>query len=224
MKAVIFDMDGVLVDNLGYNTVAFNELLFKYGVHLDEAYRKKTRGRSLRDQIQMWREDFGIKGEIDPLDFSKKALAIQLKLAEENIKPDEDLQKLISELKKNKIKLGVATSSTTDRAEILLDLVEVRDKLDVLVTSEDVEKHKPNPEIFLKAAEKLGVNPDECVVFEDALNGIQAANAAGMKSIAFLTKYATKEDFEGLVDFTIKNFSEIDVSKLKSLFENEYVN
>ncbi|MFH1802970.1 MAG: HAD family phosphatase [archaeon] len=218
MKAAIFDMDGVLVDNLGYNTIAFNELLSKYGIHLDAAYRKKTRGRSLRDQIQMWKEDFGIMEEIDPLDFSKRAFAIQLRLAKENIKPDEDLQRLIGELKENKIKLAVATSSTTDRAKTLLDLVEVRDKLDVLVTSEDVEKHKPNPDIFLKAAEELGVDPVDCIVFEDALNGIQAANAAGMKSIALLTEHTTKEDFEGLVDLVIRSFSEINVSKLKSLF------
>jgi len=220
MKAVVFDMDSVLVNTTGYNTIAYNKLLSKYGVKLDGEHRKKTVGMSLRDKLEMWKEDFGIKEEIDSLDFSKKAFAIQLELANKGIKPDKSVQDLIKSLKGESVKIAVATSSTTDRAKTLLDLVGVRDKLDVLVTSEDVQKHKPNPEIFLRAAREMGVDPTDCVVFEDALNGIQAANAAGMKSVAVLTEYFTKEDFENLADLIIEDFSEIDLAKLKSLFES----
>jgi len=76
----------------------------------------------------------------------------------------------------------VATSSSRRRAKIMLDLLGVSPLLDAFITCEDVEKSKPDPAIFLKAAETLGIQPQDCIVVEDAVNGIQAAQAGGMKS------------------------------------------
>jgi beta-phosphoglucomutase len=218
IKVVIFDMDGVLVDTPKYVTIAFNQLLEKYGAHMDPEYRKKTIGRSLRDQIEMWRKDFNIKEEIDPIKFSKEAFAIELGLMKEKIKPDEYLLDLIRKLKDNNIKIAVATSSTKDRAIELLKLVDFFDKIDSLITAEDVNLHKPHPEIFIKTAEELGIEPENCIVIEDAVNGVQAANAAKMKSIAYLTPYHGIEEFKDIADMTIEDFSELDYEKIVGLF------
>jgi beta-phosphoglucomutase len=216
-KALIFDMDGVLVNNTKYVTIAFNQLLEKYGVHMSPKYRKKTTGRSLRDQIEMWKKDFNIKEDIDPIEFSKNAFAIELKLMREETRPNEYLLNLIKKLKENNIKIAVATSSTKDRAVELLKSIEFFDKIDTLITAEDVSLHKPNPEMFLKVAKELDVEPESCIVIEDAVNGIQAANAAKMKSIAFLTLYHSKEEFENIADLIINDFSELDFEKITGL-------
>jgi len=217
-KAVIFDMDGVLVDTPKYVTIALNQLLEKYGAKMTTEYRKKTIGRSIRDQIETWKKDFKIIEEIDPLEFSKKAFLIELNLMKKKIKPNEYLLNLIKKLKDNNIKIAVATSSTKDRAIQLLKLVDFFDKIDALVTAEDVELHKPNPEIFLKTAEELGVEPENCIVIEDAVNGIQASNSAGMKSIAYITEYYSKEEFENIANLIISDFSELDFEKIIDLF------
>lgn len=218
VNAVIFDMDGVLVDTTNYITISFNKLLEKYGAYMNPEYRKKTIGRSLRDQIEMWKKDFNIKEEIDLKDFSKKSLEIQLKLLKKDIKPNEYLLNLVKKLKDNNIKIAVATSSTKDRAIQLLKLVDFFDKIDALITVEDVKLHKPNPEMFLKTAEELEVNPENCIVVEDAVNGIQAANAANMKSIAFVTSYHAKEEFQDIADLIINDFSELDYKNITHLF------
>jgi len=219
MKAIIFDMDGVLIDSTLYVAKAFNELLKPFGVVLDLEYEKKTLGMSLRDQITMWRKDFNIGEEIDFSEFSKKAFFIEKELMKGKLKPNKKILGLIENAKKSDFQLAVATSSMKARAEEILDLIDVRNKLDSIVTAEDVERHKPDPQLFLTAAEKLSVNPENCVVFEDALNGIEAAKNAGMKVVGVLTPYADREEFERKADLVIKDFSEIDVEKLNKLVE-----
>ncbi len=217
MKALIFDMDGVLVNSTEYVTKAFNELLRKYGVALTAEYRKKCIGMSLRDQIKMWKKDFNIREEIDPINFSEKSFEIEQKLMEKELTPNKHLISLIDAAKKQKVRIAVATSSTKSRAEKILNLVGVFDKLDGFVTAEDVKLHKPHPQIFLKAAERLGVNQEECVVFEDALNGIQSAKKAGMKAVAILTTYTKKDDFKNTADLIINDFSEISLKQLENI-------
>ena len=223
-RAIIFDMDGVLVNSPPYITKAFNTILKEYGVVLTQEQRKKTLGLSLRDQIKEWRDEFGLP-EIDPLEFSKNSFKIELSLMQHELRPNQRIISLITAAKQKGIKIAVATSSTKERAKSILDLIQISKLLDVLVTAEDVAKHKPNPDLFLKAAELVGAKPCECIVFEDAKNGIEAANRAHMKSIAVLTEFNTKNDFEGMADFIIKDFSEIDLKRLEKILltKNELV-
>ncbi len=136
---------------------------------------------------------------------------------QEKLRPNQEINKLIDSAIRTGYKIAVATSSTRKRAEKILNLLEIKDKLNILVTAEEVEKHKPNPDIFLKTAEELNIEPKDCIVFEDAVNGIQAAKKAGMRSIAVLTEYTKKEDFENMADLVIKDFSEVDIGLLERL-------
>ena len=214
IKAIIFDMDGVLVDSVESNFKSFNMVLKKYNVKLNLNESQKYIGRALSNQIEMWKKDFNIKEEIDPQEFSKEAFQYQMKLIRDELKPDEDILNLINSSKDKGIKIAVATSSTKFRAEEILKLLNIYDKLDAFVTKEDVSRHKPAPDTFLKASSLLNINPKNCVVIEDATNGIEAANLAEMFSIAKLTKYHTKEDFESIADYIFEDFSEITIEKL----------
>jgi beta-phosphoglucomutase len=215
IEAIIFDMDGVLIDSTKYIWESFNVLLSEYGVNIPDEKIKKYMGRSMRDQIEMWKGDYGIP-HLDYHEFSEKAWKIELELMKRDIKTSGPLYDLIEDVKSKGIKLAVATSSTRSRAEKLLDLINVREYLDVLVTCDDVTYHKPHPEIFLKAAEELGVKPGYCVVFEDAKNGIKAAISAGMKSVGKLT-YFHSEDELSASNMTINDFSEITIQDLEKI-------
>lgn len=100
----------------------------------------------------------------------------------------------------------------------MLELVGVFHQLDAFVTCEDVAKSKPEPDIFLKAAEIVNIEPNDCIVIEDAVNGIQAAQAAGMKTAGKITKHHTQEELN-IADITFEDFSEISLKDLKKVFE-----
>jgi len=216
LKAIIFDMDGVLFDSPKYVWKSFNKILEKYDVHVDEEKQKKYMGRSLRDQIALIKQDFGIEAEFDIEQLSEKMNKIQLELMGGSIAPNQQILSLIQQARQEKIKVAVATSSTRKRAEELLEMVEVKDKLDQLVTVEDVEKHKPSPDIYLKAADKLKVEPENCVIFEDAPHGIKAGKRAEMKVVGLETDYHSGKELAE-ADLVIPNFSQIKFTDLKQL-------
>ena len=110
------------------------------------------------------------------------------KITEEYIKKNgvpikEGVNELIDYLKENDYKIALATSSDREKAEYLLELVKIKDKFDYIICGNDIVNSKPNPEIFLKAAENLKVEPKECIVIEDSKFGVKAAVNAGMKAI-----------------------------------------
>ena len=196
LKAIIFDMDGVLVESEESISQSFNLVLKKYGVNLNSISKKEYLGRSLRDQMEVWKKIFPqVPKDLEVEKFSKEALEYQLKILSQQLRPNETILNLIENAKKQDIKIAVATSSVKYRAEIFLELMGILDKLDTLVTANDVVNHKPDPAVFLEVAKRLQVEPKNCVVIEDAVNGIQAAKSAGMKAVAKLTQHHTREDF-----------------------------
>jgi len=218
IKAIIFDMDGVLITSEGSISKSFNMALEKYGVEIKSKDKKKYLGRSLRDQLEMWKEEYSkIPKDLDINQFSKETLAHQLELLKERLIPNNTILNLISDTKDEGIKIAVATSSSKYRAEIFLKLLGIFDQLDALVTADDVSCHKPNPDVFLEAAKRLNISPEDCVVIEDAVNGIQAANNAGMKSVAFVTENHSEEDFFE-ADYIFSNFKDLKLKDLKNLF------
>lgn len=216
LKAVIFDMDGVLVDSVKYTWESFNIMLKDEGVHFSNEDIKKNMGTSLKNALKSWRDEYGIK-EYDPDEFSRASGKIQLALMEKNLQPNTHLHDFLKALKSQGFKLAVATSSLRWRAEATLQLLHLTDYFDVILTAEDVTNHKPAPDVFLKAAEQLGVDPANSVVFEDATHGIEAARKGNIKVVAVKTDYYTMEELED-ADMIINDFSEITIEKLQGLF------
>lgn len=221
LKAIIFDMDGVLVRSEGTIGKSFNMALEKYGAYTKNTpeSRKKFLGRSLRDQLEMMKDECPqIPKDLSVREFSKEVFQYQLEAMKEKLIPDIMILNLIKEAKKRGIKIAVATSSLKYRAEILLKLIGILDQLDTLVTSEDVENHKPHPDIFLETSKRINVLPENCVVIEDAVNGIQAANSAKMKSVALVTENHSKEDFKE-ANYIFSDFKNLKLENLISLFK-----
>jgi len=216
LKVIIFDMDGVLIDSSKYVWESF-EKTFEEDVSFSKKDVKKYLGRSLKDQLKSIKKDFQTK-DYNIKEFSKKAGETQFELMEDKLKPDKKLLSLIDTAKKKGIKVAVATSSLRWRAKKILTFLKIIERLDMLVTADDVENHKPAPDIFLKTAEKLKVNPENCVVIEDAANGIEAAKKAGMKAIGLTTKFYPASHLRE-ADLIINNLSEITLGKLESLFK-----
>ena len=113
--------------------------------------------------------------------------------------------------------MAIGTSSQSDRAKSLIRLLGIEEYFSVFITANDVNKHKPDPQVFLEAAKKLGIIPENCVVIEDAPVGIEAAKRGNMKAIAILRDYNTKEELKK-ADLTINSFSELDYDKLSGFF------
>ena len=215
LKAIIFDMDGVLIDSIGPIWESFSRVLKDEGVHFSEDYIKRNLARSLRDNLQAWKTEFGIK-DYDLMEFSKKAGEIQFELMKKE-KVNSELLALLQESKRNNVVCAVATSSLRWRAEKILDLLDIKSFFQALVTADDIKNHKPAPDVFLEAANKLNIKPEECVVIEDAGNGIDAAKNANMKTIGLITKYHSADELKH-ADLVIRDFSELNIEKIKKLF------
>lgn len=207
-------MDGVLIDSSEVNWNAHNKLLGHHGVHLGDDEIKLCLGRSLRDSINNWNEKYGLS--LDLNSHTEASFAIQLKTFEK-MNADSGLVAFLKNLKLNNVEMGVGTSSQKFRAEKILQLLKLKEYFSVLVTANDVHKHKPHPDVYLKTAELLKVEPKYCVVFEDAVDGIISAKSAGMKVVGIITKYHSEEELHE-ADLVIKNFSEVNLTKLKKLF------
>ena len=207
IKAIIFDMDGVLIDTPEHTWEIHNLLLADYGKNVSDREIPRYLGRSLRDQINLFKKNFNITIDED-------GYMVEFKLQEkkfiEKVKRHEFLINLFKHLKERFL-LAVATSSPTARALNILAQLGIKEYFDVIIGAEKVKEHKPDPGLFLKAAEQLKVNPEECIVVEDALNGIEAAKKGHMKVVALVSKFLTAQDLKD-ADIVINNLGELKAS------------
>lgn len=215
--AVIFDMDGVLIDSLPIIHQAFNELLEeRHGIRIEPADMVKWNGKKLSDIVKEWN---GIHGtSIDYETFLVEADDREYELLRARNAVPASLRPFLERLRTAKIPFGIGTSSTGGRARRFLEIAGLAREFAVVVTGDDVTRGKPDPGLFLMVASRLGVPPENCVVIEDAPNGIEAAKRGGMKAIGVVSGWHTAEEL-GKADLLMKEFSELDCRRLRALFE-----
>lgn len=185
-KAVIFDLDGVITDTAQFHFVAWKKLGEKLGIALTESFNEELKGvdrtESLRRILALGNmENQFTDEEKEALATEKNDLYVQLieQLTPEDILPG--ISDLLSELKAANIKIGLASASKN--APKILQNLNLMDTFDTIVNPELLSKGKPDPEIFIRAAEQLNVTSDQCIGIEDAYSGVQAINDAQMISI-----------------------------------------
>ena len=212
--AVIFDMDGVLIDSSQIVFESFNKILEPHNFRINEEEYKQYLGITAQGLCNKWKKEYG-------LDFTAEFIADETTRLQMNVlksKPmDPSALNFLKELKRGFIPIGLGTSSPRIRAEKILESLGIKNFFGAIVTGDEVIEHKPNPEIFLKVSEKLGIAPEKCIVIEDAINGVEAAKRGKMKAIAYLTGNHKEEEFKHS-DFILRSFSELSLEKISKLF------
>lgn len=211
--AVIFDMDGVLIDSVGTNWRVYNQVLKKYGIQLGDKDLKSYIGSTLKNQIMRINADY--KLNINYESFEKEVMPLR-QIAFETITAMPGAKSLLQQLSKHKIPLAVATSSPRAILEDRLGRTELISFFSEFVTEEDVRHPKPDPEAYIKAAQKLGISTSSCVVIEDAPSGIESAHSAGMKCCAVMTAYTNRDDLK-TADLIADSLEQIKPANLREL-------
>lgn len=226
LKAVIFDMDGVLVDSEPLHYEADRILLEeKLNINLDYDYYKQYIGSTVTYMWNKIKKDFSIEEyEADKL----RAMADEIteRLVEsQGYKEIEGVVCFVKSLKEN-YKIAVASSSYLEKIERNVRNLGLEKEFDKLVSGIEVANPKPAPDIFLEAAKRLGVEPHECVVVEDSENGVNAAKAAGMACIGFINKNSGDQNL-AKADYLIESFVGIDGNFVNSVhahcFDEEFI-
>lgn len=191
-EAFIFDMDGTLVDNMDVHTEVWLRMLREQGVEIDaETLRPRMSGKT---NARILREFIG--DHLSPQHVAalvERKEAIYRTLYAPHLEPVAGLLPFLEASQRLGVPMAVATSAGMDNVHFVLDGLALRDFFRVVVSDEDVERGKPDPEIFLLAAERLGIPPHRCLVFEDSPSGIEAAGRAGMGVVALATTAAPQE-------------------------------
>jgi len=207
MRGVIFDMDGVLVDSGPAHLTSWQTLAKRRGVDVTAERFKRTFGQTSRDIIRLtFGEDLS-EEDVRRLDAQKEA--IYRELIAESVPLMPGCRNLLERLRKAGLRLAVATSGPPENLELVLSGGLIANYFDAEVHGFDIAAGKPAPDCFLLAAQRLGVPLAECVVVEDAPVGIEAARAAGMKSIGLSGTHPTDRLLAAGADRVIQSLDEI---------------
>ncbi len=208
LSAIIFDLDGVLADSEPWWSQIDAELLAEYGVTYRGEYHRNVVGVSYRLAVEFYKKAFGLSVGIDEMMRRRGEIATEFFANRVGLFPN--VKEVLKELRQMKLHLAVATSSISASARPLLDRHALTKFFEVIVTGEEVERGKPAPDIYLCAAQKLGIAADACLVVEDALPGIAAAKAARMRVAAIPdTRFLDLRNYEKKADYILKSLKEL---------------
>lgn len=208
VKALIFDMDGVLIDSeplwrkamiIGFNSV---------GMPFTEEDCRKTTGMRFREVVEVWVKHFKVEG-VNTVQLENQVLDILINLIQTEGRPIEGALDVLNYAKKSGLKVGLATSSSERLMHAVLTKLNLNDSFDALVSAELMVYGKPHPEVFLVCAHKLNAAPMDCVVIEDSVNGVVAAKAAQMKVFAIPDhEHKMRKEF-GAADFFCRDMKQV---------------
>ena len=210
IKAIIFDMDGLMIDSERVTFECYQERLKDMNLTMDEEFYKTLLGKPIKGIYQRFYDVYGNDFPIENVIQDVHQLMAE-RFETEGVPVKKGLVELLHYLKDNNYKTIVATSSNRDRVDKILAQAKITEFFDDSICGDEVTKGKPNPEVFLKSCQKLGVNVDEAIVLEDSEAGIQASYDANIKVICIPDmKYPEKQyeekTFKILKDYVIVSF------------------
>ncbi len=188
IDAVIFDMDGSLVDSMWMWRAIDIEYLGHFGIPLPENLQAEIEGMSFGETALYFKEHFPIPNSVEEIMQTWNRMAWDKYVYEVPLK--EGISEFLRGCKENGIALGIATSNSRELVENVAQVHRLRDYFTSIVTGSEVERGKPAPDIYLKAADELSVSPARCLVFEDIVAGILAGKNAGMRVCAVADAYS----------------------------------
>lgn len=212
LKGVIFDLDGVLVDSVPLHFEAWQRMFGEFGYHFDyRDYHEKVDGRPRQDGVRGVMSDAS-ESTIEAAGVTKQAYYLEM-IDQGRLQPFPTSIPLIRQLAQEGVLLAAASSSVNTR--VILDKIGVLDQFSTIVTAADVERGKPEPDIFLAAADGLGLSVADCVVFEDALSGVTAAKRGGFVCIG-VDRHGHAQYFRE-ADAVVTDLGEIDYAGMSEI-------
>jgi HAD superfamily hydrolase (TIGR01509 family) len=208
LSAIIFDLDGVLADSEPWWSEIDAELLAEYGVTYRGEYHQNVVGVSYRLAVEFYKKAFGLSVATDEMMRRRGEIATEFFANRVGLFPN--VKEVLEKLRRMKLHLAVATSSVSASARPFLDRHQLTGFFEVIVTGEEVERGKPAPDIYLCAAQKLGIPADACLVVEDALPGVAAAKAARMRVVAIPDRrFVDPDEYEKKADYVLSSLKEL---------------
>lgn len=218
LRGVIFDMDGTMVDNAEFHKKAWLKFLKKHDIEISEKeYHKKLFGRTSKEIMRLVFDRELSAEELEA--YSQEKEQTYRDLYKGRLRSLPGLENLLRELQLQGIKLAVATSSISKNLIFTLKELRIGKFFNVTTNSSEIANSKPNPEIFLKTARDLGLDPEECLVFEDSPSGLEAASRAGMTLVAINPSDADKA--KEFTQYIFPDFKDLDYEKLLEIREKE---
>jgi HAD superfamily hydrolase (TIGR01509 family) len=207
MNAFIFDMDGVLFANSDFHIEAWIVYARKFGREITEEDVRSRLGWNNRDYMRFVFNREPTDEEVEHSVFDKEE--VYRNICRVHLVHPDGLLDFLEAAQAAGIKMGVATSAPPENIRFTLDGLDIRKYFEVVVDATQVKKSKPDPAIYLKAAEQLCIPPEKCIVFEDAIAGIQSGKAAGMSVIAITTSYPADVLKQHTPDAVIESFKDL---------------
>lgn len=209
IKAVLFDLDGTLVESMSMWGDIDVDYLKKFHIPVPEGLQKAIEGLSMYQTAVYFKENFAIEDSLENIMDEWNRMAYKKYTTEIPLKPG--VRAFLDVLKSKNISCGIATSNSRILTEAILKSHQVENYFSVMVTGDEITNGKPDPEVYLEAARKLGVAPEHCLVFEDIPFGIMAGKRAGMTVCAVEDDYSMNDMEEKirLADFYIKSYEEL---------------
>lgn len=212
IKALIFDMDGVIIDSEPIHFESDRITMREYGIEISDDVLIRYVGVTNPAMWAELKELYNLDSSIDEL--LEKQLKHKFDLfGTRKLKAIDGICELVNLLKEKGIKIGLASSSPRVFIELILKNLEIIDFFDVIVSGDDVLKSKPEPDIFLRASKLLGVEPKDCMVIEDSEHGVKAAKSAGMKCIGYINVNSGNMDLS-YADLQVASIRDIDINLL----------
>lgn len=207
IKAVLFDMDGVLLDSEPLHVVINSEIYKDLGIKIDQDLINEFVGRTSSERWKRIKAKFGLEHTVEQLS-DRQWNALIKALQDSELAPSAGLDTLLAYLKKNGIRATIASASAGSFVEAVIDYLDLRDVMEGATTGDEVVNCKPAPDIFLLAAQKLGVPPSECLVIEDSSAGVRAGKAAGMFTVGYKNPTSPGQDLSP-ADTVVDNLADI---------------
>lgn len=211
-KAIIFDMDGVLIDSESHWAKAERPFREKYNLNITPEMAVRFNGRSENENLSWIKENFKLLPSVEEL-LQERKVYID-KIYQEMATAIPGVESILEKVKQKGLPQGLGSGAPMRNITQIIDRFDWQKYFDKIISSDHVNNvGKPDPAIFLRTAAQLQVNPSDCIVIEDAQNGIAAAKSAGMTCIALVDQLWTKGDLSA-ADYQIKNFLDSDIHEI----------
>jgi beta-phosphoglucomutase family hydrolase len=213
-RALIFDMDGTIVDNMAFHTQSWITFFERRGRDIDaDEFFRTTAGRQGKEIIRSHMGEHLQDEEVATLNHEKES--VYRELYAPHLKAVAGFDKLLLEARAQGIALAVGTAAPPANVAFTLDGLDLRRHFDTVVGATDVPRGKPHPDVFLEAAKRCGAQPEDCIVFEDAPLGVEAARRAGMRCVVITTTLPREAfaEFDNVIAI-VDDFSQLSLGAL----------